>query len=146
MDKDIASSASSIVGPVKDAFRTVADGHKADVRAVRERNRQKRIRVVLYLQLFVFAWLLKRLIENNPLVFGLPTLGPDFILWAFPVVILLSVIMMVVLPMIINGRSPHVRFTPEEIGLNFRDVRGIDTVLEEVTRIASDLSHLQDLS
>jgi ATP-dependent Zn protease len=122
------------VGPVKDAFRTVADGHKADVRAVRERNRQKRIRVVLYFQLFVFAWLLKRLLENNPLVFGLPTLGPDFILWAFPVVILLSVIMMVVLPMIINGRSPHVRFTPEEIGLNFRDVRGIDTVLEEVTR------------
>ena len=134
MDKDTASSASSMVAPVKDAFRTVADGHKADVRAVRERNRQKRIRVLLYLQLFVFAWLLKRLIENNPLVFGLPTLGPDFILWAFPVVILLSVIMMVVLPMIINGRSPHVRFTPEEIGLNFRDVRGIDTVLEEVTR------------
>ncbi|HZJ49616.1 MAG TPA: AAA family ATPase [Actinomycetota bacterium] len=134
MDKDTASNASSMVAPVKDAFRTVADGHKADVRAVRERNRQKRIRVLLYLQLFVFAWLLKRLIENNPLVFGLPTLGPDFILWAFPVVILLSVIMMVVLPMIINGRSPHVRFTPEEIGLNFRDVRGIDTVLEEVTR------------
>jgi len=134
VDKDTASNASSMVAPVKDAFRTVADGHKADVRAVRERNRQKRIRVLLYLQLFVFAWLLKRLIENNPLVFGLPTLGPDFILWAFPVVILLSVIMMVVLPMIINGRSPHVRFTPEEIGLNFRDVRGIDTVLEEVTR------------
>ncbi|CAN5677886.1 AAA family ATPase [soil metagenome] len=134
MDKHRGSSASSMAAPVKDAFRTVAEGHKADVRAVRERNRQKRIRVLLYLQLFVFAWLLKRLIENNPLVFGLPTLGPDFILWAFPVVILLSVILMVVLPMVINGRSPHVRFTPEEIGLNFKDVRGIDTVLEEVTR------------
>ena len=130
MDQDTAS----IAVPTKDAFRTLADGHKADVRAVREHNRQKRIRVLLYAQLIVLGWLLKRLVEDNPVVFGLPTLGPDFILWAFPALILLSVILMVILPMVINGRSPHVRFTPEELGLDFGDVRGIDTVLEEVTR------------
>ena len=130
MDQDTAS----IAVPTQDAFRTLADGHKADVRAVRERNRQKRIRVLLYAQLIVLGWLLKRLVEDNPVVFGLPSLGPDFILWAFPALILLSVILMVILPMVINGRSPHVRFTPEELGLDFGDVRGIDTVLEEVTR------------
>jgi len=33
-----------------------------------------------------------------------------------------------------NGRSPHIRFSPEQMGLTFADVRGIDNVLEEVTR------------
>ena len=37
-------------------------------------------------------------------------------------------------PMLINGRSPAVRFGPEELGVGFNDVRGLDVVLEEVTR------------
>lgn len=36
--------------------------------------------------------------------------------------------------MLINGRSPAMRFGPEEIGIGFDDVRGLDGVLEEVTR------------
>lgn len=36
--------------------------------------------------------------------------------------------------MLINGRSPAIRFGPEEIGVRFDDVRGLDVVLEEVTR------------
>jgi cell division protease FtsH len=119
--------------PSGETFRTVAEGHKADVRKVRERNRQRRLRYLLYLNLFIFLYLIKRVLENNPLVFGLPSLGPDAVLWAFPAVILISILLMTLLPLA-NGRSPHVRFTPEEIGITFADVRGIDNVLEEVTR------------
>jgi cell division protease FtsH len=116
-----------------DAWRSLAEGHKADVRRIRERNRQRRLRVLLGLNLVVFVYLLKRLLEGNPVALGLPSLGPDAILWLFPLLILLSFMAILLLPLA-NGRSPHVRFSPEEIGIRFADVRGIDIVLEEVTR------------
>ncbi|MFN2490757.1 MAG: AAA family ATPase [Actinomycetota bacterium] len=116
-----------------DNFRAVAADHQADVRRIRERNRQKRLRLLLLLDVVLLVYLLRRVIEGRPLEFGLPTLGPDAILWLFPLLILLSFSLMLLLPLA-NGRSPHVRFSPEEIGIGFADVRGIDTVLEEVTR------------
>ena len=133
MERTRSTDASSIAVPSGETFRTVADDHKADVKRVRERNRQRRLRYLLYLNLFVFLYLIKRVLENDPLKFGLPSLGPDAVLWIFPIVILLSIVLMTMLPLA-NGRSPHVRFTPEEIGITFGDVRGIDNVLEEVTR------------
>jgi cell division protease FtsH len=133
LERTRSTDASSIAVPSGETFRTVADDHKADVKRVRERNRQRRLRYLLYLNLFVFLYLIKRVLENDPLKFGLPSLGPDAVLWIFPIVILLSIVLMTMLPLA-NGRSPHVRFTPEEIGITFGDVRGIDNVLEEVTR------------
>ena len=133
MEQTRSTDASSIAVPAGETFRTVAEGHKADVKKVRERNRQRRLRYLLYLNLFVFLYLIKRVLENDPVKFGLPSLGPDAVLWVFPAVILISILLMTLLPLA-NGRSPHVRFTPEEIGITFKDVRGIDMVLEEVTR------------
>jgi cell division protease FtsH len=133
LEQTRATDASSIAVPTGETFRTVAEGHKADVKKVRERNRQRRLRYLLYLNLFVFLYLIKRVLENDPVKFGLPSLGPDAVLWVFPAVILISILLMTLLPLA-NGRSPHVRFTPEEIGITFKDVRGIDMVLEEVTR------------
>jgi cell division protease FtsH len=133
LEQTRSTDASSIAVPTGETFRTVAEGHKADVKKVRERNRQRRLRYLLYLNLFVFLYLIKRVLENDPVKFGLPSLGPDAVLWVFPAVILISILLMTLLPLA-NGRSPHVRFTPEEIGITFKDVRGIDMVLEEVTR------------
>nr|MBA3350415.1 AAA family ATPase [Actinomycetota bacterium] len=65
--------------------------------------------------------------------FGWPALGADAMLWLFPVVLILMMGSVLLMPLA-NGRSPGVRFSPEEIGIGFSDVRGIDGVLEEVTR------------
>lgn len=119
---------------IPDAFEQLALGHKETVRGIRERNRQKRLRYLLYLNLIIFAFLLKRLIENRPLAFGWPELGPDAALWLFPVAIILLFSIFLVGPLLINGRSPAQRFSPEQIGIDFDDVRGIDPVREEVTR------------
>ncbi|HYZ47147.1 MAG TPA: AAA family ATPase [Actinomycetota bacterium] len=132
MDHTNSTEAARLQLPI-DSFRAVAEDHRADVRRIRERNRQRRLRVVLFLNLGLLAYLLKRLVEDRPLVFGLPELGPDAILWLFPLLIFLSFAAILLLPLA-NGRSPHVRFSPEEIEVGFSDVRGIDTVLEEVTR------------
>jgi cell division protease FtsH len=116
-----------------DTWRTVAEAHRADVRVIREHNRQRRLRVLLGINLLVFGYLLGRALQGRPVALGLPDLGPDAILWLFPLLIFLSFAAILLLPLA-NGRSPHVRFSPDEIGIRFPDVRGIDIVLEEVTR------------
>src|SRR6185503_17760054 len=69
----------------------------------------------------------------RPLQIGLPHFGPDTWLWLFPVLMLVMFGAMMALPLMV-GRSPGMRFSPEELGIGFEDVRGIDNVLEEVTR------------
>ena len=125
--------AQAVASGSTDAFRTVAERHRTDLRKIRERNRQRRLRYLLYLNVIVFAWLMRRVIEGRPLEFNRPELGPDAMLWLFPVLILVMLGSMLLLPLA-NGRSPHIRFSPEQIGMNFQDVRGIDVVLEEVAR------------
>jgi cell division protease FtsH len=132
VDSRPSSEALDLRLPLQD-WRAVAEGHRADVRKIREHNRQRRLRGLLYLNLLVVTWLLGRIVGGKPVAFGLPDLGPDAILWMFPLLIFLSFAAILLLPLI-NGRSPHVRFSPDEIGLRFADVRGIDIVLEEVTR------------
>jgi cell division protease FtsH len=116
-----------------ETWRKVAKIHRADVEKARERNRLARLKWVLILGLFLLAYLIKRAIENNPVAFGFPQFGPDFMLYLLPVAIVLMVGVAISAPLMMN-RSPHVRFSPEEIPINFSDVRGVDTVLEEVTR------------
>jgi cell division protease FtsH len=130
---DVNAATASPAPKIADTFQSLADSHKADVSLIRERNRRTRLRWLLYLNLLIFAYLLRRVIEGNPLQIGLPSLGADAWIWIFPLLMLLSVGTMAALPLL-SGRSPHIRFSPEQIGLRFSDVKGIDVVLEEVKR------------
>lgn len=132
MDQDRVTASSSLPH-VADGFRSLAADHRAGLEEIRERNRRRRLRYLLYLNVLVLGYLLTRAFEGRPLEWGLPELGPDAMLWIFPLLIVGLFAAMLALPLI-NGRSPHVRFTPDQIGMTFGDVRGIDVVLEEVTR------------
>ncbi|MDQ4143561.1 MAG: AAA family ATPase [Actinomycetota bacterium] len=132
MDKNSAASASAL-SVSAEAFRTVADDHKADVRRIRERNRRKRIRYFSYVAVLFGLYFGKRYMDGQAAI-DIPTLGPDAALWLFPLMILFVITAALILPLLINGRSPHLRYSPEEIGLGFSDVKGLDIVLEEVTR------------
>ena len=133
MDRDKATEASTGELSLLDPFRNVAAGHRADVGRIRERNRRRRLRYLLYLNVLILAYLLRRLFESRPIQFGLPEFGPDAMVWLFPLAMILIIGMMMLMPLM-QGRSPHVRFRAEEIGLGFNDVRGLDAVMEEVTR------------
>ncbi len=132
MDREPATEAEKFTGGI-DAFRLLTESRRADVRRIRERNRRTRLRYLLYLGLVLLGYLIKRLVENRPLQFGLPDLGPDALIYLFPLILIVMLGLVMLLPLA-NGRSPHVRFSAEEIGIGFSDVRGIDIVLEEVTR------------
>ena len=134
MDELKTSSAARITAKRTDAFRAAAKEHRADVDRIREHSRRRRLRYLLYLNIVVLAWLVKRVLDGNPIELGLPSLGPDAFLWAFPLGMIVIIGLAVILPYSVNSRSPHIRFSPSEIGISFADVRGLEIVLEEVTR------------
>jgi cell division protease FtsH len=132
VEKSKATGAEQL-NPSGEVFRSVAKVHRADVERARERNRLSRLRWVLYIGVVLFVYVLRRALDENPLALGWPQLGPDAMLYMLPIAIVLMVGLVMLLPLA-QGRSPHVRFSPEEIRIDFSDVRGLDIVLEEVTR------------
>jgi cell division protease FtsH len=131
LKKDTASTAAKV--GQRDGFVKAAEKHRADVGAIRERNRRRRLRYLLYLNVLILGYLAKRALQGRPLHLDWPSLGPDAWIYLPPILLIVAIVLMMMMPLI-SGRSPHIRFSPEQIGVNFSDVRGIDVVLEEVTR------------
>ncbi len=106
----------------------------ADVGAARERARLRRLaRLAAFLAVpLIFLWY--RLLDGRPFsVFALPSPPSDPLLVLLPLVIIASLAAVVLMPFT-AGRSPHVRFGPEQIDVSFADVKGIDGVVDEVVR------------
>jgi ATP-dependent Zn protease len=107
---------------------------QADVARLRERNRQRRMQRSLAVIGPLAVWLWWRQLTGDPVAVGWPhlpgTLGmmlPEIILVGFFGIVLL-------VPLMAAGKSPHVRFRPSEIEIGFADVKGMDVVKEEVVR------------
>jgi ATP-dependent Zn protease len=80
------------------------------------------------------VWLWWRQLAGNPVAVGFPQLPPSLAI-IFPELLLISLLgVMLIMPLVAAGKSPHVRFRPSEIEIGFDDVRGMDVVLEEVVR------------
>ncbi len=106
-------------------------GDNADVSQTREVERLARIgRLALFLAVAA-AWMTYRFYVGNPVGFGFPSINPA-LLPAFFIVALLAP--MLLLPMILAGKSPHVMYRPSEIDVGLDDVRGARVVREEVVR------------
>lgn len=104
---------------------------RADVFKVRERTRRRRLwRLILTLGL-VDGYLWYRYLTNNP--FELPALGPDWVIWAPILVLVLLIGLMMAMPLF-SGRSPHLIVQPEEIEIGLDEIKGLDTQVEEVKR------------
>lgn len=132
MDDSKVTSTEPLVAP-SEVFRTLTQGHRADVARLQEKHRRTRLRYLAYVGLVVLGFLIKRLLEDRPFGFGLPDLGPDAMIYLLPVFLILALVLVMAMPLA-QGRSPHIRFSADQLSVRFADVRGIDIVLEEVTR------------
>ncbi|HEX5951073.1 MAG TPA: AAA family ATPase [Actinomycetota bacterium] len=104
---------------------------RADVSRVREKTRRRRLwRLVLLFGLFD-GYLWYRYLTNNP--FELPSLGPEWVIWAPIGVIFVLILLMMLMPLF-SGRSPHLVVRPEEIEVGLSEVKGLDTQKDEVRR------------
>src|SRR5487761_601519 len=106
----------------------------ADVGATRERARQGRVRRVALLLAPVALWLAVRALLFPSRVVELPHF-PHGLLPYLPAMALMGVLCLVmVIPLLGAGRSPHVMYRPSEIKIRLDDVRGAETVVEEVVK------------
>ena len=106
-----------------------------DVGQARERRRQRRLTrlaVVLWVTTLAVWWRVPTGGSLNPLD-GL-RLGPDAMLWLPAVLIVVLIAVVMVLPMLGQGRSPHLTYRPEQIEVGLDDVKGLGPLRDEVTR------------
>ncbi|HEY5905780.1 MAG TPA: ATPase, partial [Actinomycetota bacterium] len=104
---------------------------RADVFRQRERTKLKRIVRAIVVVFLVDWYLFRRYSSGNPLT--LPSLPDEWIFLAFPLLILIPVMIMVALPLI-NGKSPHITVYPEQVEAGLTDIKGLDTQVDEVVR------------
>ena len=97
-----------------------------------ERQRQRRLRNLGVVLSLIAAWLWWRGLSGRPLLPSLPELPPDAVFWLPGLLIIGLLAAVIVVPMLANARSPHVEYRPEQIEVNFSDVKGIGAVLVEV--------------
>jgi len=103
-----------------------------DVQVTRERQRRRRLRRIAWFLGPIVTWLWLRIIAGNPVSPGWPDLPPDAMFWLPGVILILVLGLVIVLPMLGNGRSPEVVYLPEQIDVSFDDVKGLGPVLTEV--------------
>jgi ATP-dependent Zn protease len=108
------------------ASADVLKGGDVDARAARERTRQRRL-LRLGLGLGVVAsWLWFRALSDRPIGWGLPAVfdGRADLLVSLGLTVLLGLVIGV--PLLAAGRSPHVVLRPADTGIRLPDVVGAD--------------------
>ena len=111
-------------------------GAQGDVARVREAGRRRRlVRMAIVLAL-ALDYPLARLLGGNPVVWGLPNLNlpPEWQGMLPSLVLVLILGGVLVVPMMLMGRSPHTVYRPSEIPVKLDDVVGLGMVKDEVIK------------
>jgi ATP-dependent Zn protease len=113
----------------------------ADVAVAREKNRRFRLWRVAFVLAPLAAWAVVRALDTphgvlggNALSPGLPHISPELrsYLPALGIMTLLGLVLLV--PLLGAGRSPHVLYRASEIDVSLDDVKGAGVVVEEVVK------------
>jgi cell division protease FtsH len=106
----------------------------ADVALIRETSRRRRVRRLTMTLGILGTWLWLRLLTGRSLGLRKPHLGPDAMIWLPGLGFMLILGLVLLIPMVSAGRSPHVLYRSSEIAIGMDDVRGAGIVKEEVIR------------
>ncbi|HET6915491.1 MAG TPA: AAA family ATPase [Acidimicrobiales bacterium] len=104
----------------------------ADVGMARESSRRRRLSKIVLVGLLFVAWLWASLLVGR--LIGRPHLTHTETQMLPLVAILVLVALVMVVPLLAAGRSPHIRYRPEDIDVSLEDVKGIPVVVEEAVR------------
>ena len=105
-----------------------------DVSRIREATRRRRLWRVALVTAPVFAYFWYRILSDNPIRFGLPHLSDTQMQIFLPLGLILVLCIVLIVPMVTMGRSPHIRYDASEISTSLDDVVGIGSVKDEVVK------------
>ena len=108
--------------------------NQADVAATRERRRRARIAGLRNVLVPVALWVWFRWMVGRPVQPRFPEVSPELAAYLPFIIIGVVLTLVMVVPMLGAGRSPHMMYRPSEIDVNFEDVVGADVVVEEVVK------------
>src|SRR5919204_343454 len=114
---------------ILESSRSLRAGH-ADVARIRARTRRRRLIRFFICFGVLDAYLWYRYATHNPL--RPPHLPADAMLWLPAVIFFVLLGLVVVVPVLASGRSPHVLIRPEHIEVGLEEVQGLDGQVEEV--------------
>ena len=123
-------SASAVLGG--DMVLRAADVDVGRARERRRRRRLARLAGVLWVATLAVWWRVLTGASLNPLD-GLD-LGPDAVVWLPALLIVAIIAVVMLLPMLGQGRSPHLTYRPEQIDVGLHDVKGLGPLRDEVTK------------
>jgi cell division protease FtsH len=106
-------------------------GKDIDANANRERTRQKRLRKTLVVLGAVFAYLMYRLVNDNPIRPGMPgwlTGNPEIVI-ALGLIFILGFVIFI--PFLTAGKSPHTLLRASDSNVRLDDVVGADQTKRE---------------
>ncbi len=109
----------------------VVRGQHVDASSNREQQRRRRLWklvVVLGIPLIWFWW---RDLSGNPVSFGLPSIIRDSPELSLLVVLMMVMVLMMLIPYVGAGRSPHTVLRPEDSKVRLDDVVGASTTKRE---------------
>jgi ATP-dependent Zn protease len=142
----LSKSASSQKGPTvaQSAAATAIDvgmlgGHDVlantlDVSRIRETTRRRRLWHLFWLLAPLAAWMYYRIGNGNMLRIGMPSLSQTQLQIMLPLGLIVILGIVLVVPMMAMGKSPHVRYDPSEIEVSLDDVVGLGAVKDEVVK------------
>ena len=107
---------------------------RADVGKARERVRQARLRLAVLVLAPIAIWLEVRAFVLHRGPFSLPHVPEGLAPYLPGMILILLLCVVLVLPLIGAGRSPHILYRPNEIDVGLDDVRGAKVVVEEVVK------------
>ena len=109
-------------------------GRDGDVARIREAGRRRRLIRTLLIVALLVDYPLARAMGGQPVHFSMPTIPQQ---WQdmIPSFILIGILASVLLvPMLMMGRSPHTVYRPSEISVGLDDVVGLGMVKDEVIK------------
>jgi cell division protease FtsH len=111
-------------------------GAAGDVARIREAGRRRRLFKVAVVALLAADYVVARWAGGSPVQWGWPDISlPQAVQDQLPAFILITVLATVLLaPMLMMGRSPHVMYRPSEISTTLDDVVGLGMVKDEVVK------------
>ncbi len=112
----------------------VARMDTTDVGAHRTKARSARLRRLAVLLGFVAAALVLRDVLAPGAPLPSPSIPPGLTPYMLPIGLIVLLSMVMIVPMLGAGRSPHILFRPDELTMTFDDVRGSEGLVEEVTK------------
>ena len=111
---------------------SVVRGSQVDVARTRERSRRRRLWKLFAWLAPISAFFYYRLATNDPIRFSAPSFSANQMAILLPVGLIAMFAIVLIVPMMAAGKSPHIRYDPSEIEVTMDDVVGIGPVRTEV--------------